>query len=748
MTTNCDLLKKKFLLVMGIICSGVLFAQNRPFPQNVNYGYGFKASNITTAKINTNYINWKTKYLKTCVNGNVRVETFSEPNRTITFSEGQGYGMMIAAYMGDKIVFDKLWSYAKSMLNSRGVMGWQSDCYGFTGCAGKDESACGSPYGFVSATDGDLDIAMGLCIASNQWGGSYSSEAISYINNLKANNFRYSAADGRWIQEWRDGGDETWGNTSYWCPGFYRVFKDFTGDNAWDAIAADTYTLLLGTRNATTGFNGNSVSVNMTTRETKVDYNGARSPWRYVMDYLWTGNQQAKDLTDKLTYWANSQGITTLIDGYEMDGTRAPGYNWTASPAWTGAWACGSMSTSKEIVDKFSAHFDTCNYDGYYFSTLRIIYELVLTGNFWRPVTSPVNTSSVVAIPGRIEAEAYTNSLGVEKESTTDGNGGLDVKSIDQGDWMDYRVNVPVQGNYTVYFRVASATSGRQFQLRSNGTVLTTVAVPNTGGWQNWQTVSRTINFTTPGTRTLRINATSGNWNINWFDIKRTGNGPTRYEAESASLTGTEVFSTTTSDNSGTGYVQGLDAEGDKMTFNVNVSSAGIYKLLIRYAACNNQQNIVKINGIGGSELFIANGSCINWQDKEMTVKLNAGNNSISIEKEWGWMPVDYIEISGCTNCPVNLIAAKTVELIEEKQLFVSNPVRDRLYVKLPESTDPSVFIQVTDLSGRRLIQKRIQGAVSNQIIDVDVSKLTAGLYIVTVQRGKKIVSKKIIVEK
>ena len=79
---------------------------------------------------------------------------------------------------------------------------------------------------------------------------------------------------------------------------------------------------------------------------------------------------------------------------------------------------------------------------------------------------------------------------------------------------MDYNVNVQQAGTYNVSFRVASpygASSG--LQLKSGSTVLATVDIPDTGGWQNWQTVSTTAVLSS-GQQTLRIYANQGGWDL------------------------------------------------------------------------------------------------------------------------------------------------------------------------------------------------------------------------------------------
>ncbi|WP_068782593.1 carbohydrate-binding protein [Paenibacillus sp. GM2] len=122
-------------------------------------------------------------------------------------------------------------------------------------------------------------------------------------------------------------------------------------------------------------------------------------------------------------------------------------------------------------------------------------------------------------IPGKIEAEAWDAMSGVQTESTSDTGGGLNVGWINTGDWMDYFVNVAESGTYTVEYRIASNTNAGEIQLRSGQTTLATTSVPNTGGWQNWQTVTATVPLT-QGLQTLRVYAGGPDFNLNWINFK------------------------------------------------------------------------------------------------------------------------------------------------------------------------------------------------------------------------------------
>ncbi|MBW8682827.1 carbohydrate-binding protein [Chitinophaga rhizophila] len=119
-------------------------------------------------------------------------------------------------------------------------------------------------------------------------------------------------------------------------------------------------------------------------------------------------------------------------------------------------------------------------------------------------------------IPGRIEAEDFDAMSGIQTEGCADTGGGENIGWVDTGDWMDYFVNVTEAGTYQVSFRVASAPGGGQLQLQSGSTVLTTVDIAATGGWQSWATVTKTVTLSA-GKQTLRVYASHADVNLNWI---------------------------------------------------------------------------------------------------------------------------------------------------------------------------------------------------------------------------------------
>ena len=120
-------------------------------------------------------------------------------------------------------------------------------------------------------------------------------------------------------------------------------------------------------------------------------------------------------------------------------------------------------------------------------------------------------------LPGTIQAEDYYTMSGIQTENTSDTGGGQNVGYIDAGDYMDYSVNVTKTGTYEFRYRIASKYSTGEITLKAGSSNLHVIAIPNTGDWQNWQTITATAELTA-GTQTIRIYASGSAWNINWFE--------------------------------------------------------------------------------------------------------------------------------------------------------------------------------------------------------------------------------------
>ncbi len=152
--------------------------------------------------------------------------------------------------------------------------------------------------------------------------------------------------------------------------------------------------------------------------------------------------------------------------------------------------------------------------------------------------------NAIHQLPGRVEAENYdtggesvaygnttvgnpggayrSDDVGIE--ATTDTGGGYDVGYLNNGEWLEYTVNVPdPEAVYSISMRVASLSGGGQLRVRLDGTVLGTIQIPGTGGWQNWQTVTLPNVPLSGGTgsRALRLEVLNSGFNINWIELDR-----------------------------------------------------------------------------------------------------------------------------------------------------------------------------------------------------------------------------------
>lgn len=157
----------------------------------------------------------------------------------------------------------------------------------------------------------------------------------------------------------------------------------------------------------------------------------------------------------------------------------------------------------------------------------QLIAISAITGGFnvnWLKVESLDNTNPGTVI-ATLQAEDFSQQQGTQTENTTDTGGGKNVGYIDAGDWLSYAgtpVNIPSSGNYVIEYRVASQSGGGSltFEEAGGSPAYGTLAIPSTGGWQNWTTVKHTVNLGA-GSHKFGIKVNAGGWNINWIRISK-----------------------------------------------------------------------------------------------------------------------------------------------------------------------------------------------------------------------------------
>jgi hypothetical protein len=135
-------------------------------------------------------------------------------------------------------------------------------------------------------------------------------------------------------------------------------------------------------------------------------------------------------------------------------------------------------------------------------------------------------------IPGTIEFEDYDDGgegLAYHDDVGNNGNqyrtenvdiencseGTYNVGWTNGGEWLEYTVDVTEAGTYNIAIRMASGGGGGNVHFEFDGVNLSgSVHCPDTGGWQNWQTVNATVTLKA-GKQVMRFYEETGGFNIN-----------------------------------------------------------------------------------------------------------------------------------------------------------------------------------------------------------------------------------------
>ena len=403
---------KFILFILLIAFNGRAQLPTMPFPTHYMVTAGcIKPSNYTQTQMDlqvTNfYTAWKNMYLKPgCISGQYYIQYINGAN--ICVSEGQGYGMVILAYMAGfdtqaKAYFDGLFQWYKthpSTVNSS-LMNWRQG----TGCVSNGTDA---------ATDGDLDAAYGLLLAHRQWGSggaiNYLNEAKTIINAIKASEIFTTSTTvqlGDWAHNDVTNKDDT--RPSDFMYDHFTSFNAFTGDATWNSVKTNCFNLIQtmqATFSPTTGLipdfiedvDGTPHPAAANFLESAEDgayyYNSCRVPWHLGTSYLINGDAPAKTAADKMNAWIRtktSNNINNLQAGYKLNGSLISGSNYTdmAFIAPLGVSACVN-SINQTWLNNIWTYIITdpiANSD-YFGNTIKMLCMLNITQNYFPPQTA------------------------------------------------------------------------------------------------------------------------------------------------------------------------------------------------------------------------------------------------------------------------------------------------------------------------------------------------------------------------
>ncbi|MDA3893511.1 MAG: carbohydrate-binding protein [Salinivirgaceae bacterium] len=140
-------------------------------------------------------------------------------------------------------------------------------------------------------------------------------------------------------------------------------------------------------------------------------------------------------------------------------------------------------------------------------------------GNFYKnrmtnwPYPGIIDVCTVTDIPNQLSAETSCDRTGTIKLETCD-EGGQNLGYWEAGNQVKWVVKSNTTKDYQIALRLASTASGKSLTI--NGV---TIDVPNTGGWQNWETTSSFILNIPNGESDLVVSSSTGGFNLQWVDV-------------------------------------------------------------------------------------------------------------------------------------------------------------------------------------------------------------------------------------
>jgi glucosylceramidase len=243
-----------------------------------------------------------------------------------------------------------------------------------------------------------------------------------------------------------------------------------------------------------------------------VTVNSSTGAVTYTVEYFTMGHFSKFVLPGAVRiYSSNAQGTVTAAF-LNSDGSKVlVAYNDSGAPqSFSVQW--GNQSFAYTLPSLAGATF---------------IWSGSQTGNYVVPATSQIQVSSFNRTAGT-NNPADPTTYGFETETTSDANGGYDVGYATAGDYAVFKSVDFGAGINGVAARLAcngNCGGSLEFHLDSpSGTLIGSVVIPGTGGWQNWITVNTSAGGAV-GVHDLYVVITAAPsgmtnlGNVNWFQF-------------------------------------------------------------------------------------------------------------------------------------------------------------------------------------------------------------------------------------
>jgi beta-mannanase len=146
--------------------------------------------------------------------------------------------------------------------------------------------------------------------------------------------------------------------------------------------------------------------------------------------------------------------------------------------------------------------------------------------------------AATVDLPGYVNVEDYERFYdttqgnagtqyrndNVDIGGTNDAGGGFIVGWTDNGEWLEYDINITQAGTYTAEVRVASSPGNGEFTLIIDGDAKGgSHNVSSTGGWDDFDSLFAGLGSLSQGNHTFQFKVEKGGFNVNWVKFIREG---------------------------------------------------------------------------------------------------------------------------------------------------------------------------------------------------------------------------------
>jgi len=302
---------------------------------------------------------WKTAFV--AADGRV----IDNANHGISHSEGQGYGLLLAAFADDKDGFTLLWDWTRKTLGrDDGLSTWRYDP---TRQAPKDDPN--------NASDGDILIAWALVEAFERWGDPTHRDAAARIARMVARRLTAETGLGRVLMPALAGFDRKARpdgpvvNPSYWVYPALPRLASVAGEHDWSRLNDGGLAVLRAARFGPRRLPSEWVSLSDGTAkpargfEAVYGYNAVRIPLYLV----WGGIADREVLAPFLPGPNAPPGLVTVATGQVAEPLLQPGY-----AAMSAVAACAVDGT------RLPAALRGTGMDLYYPSTLRLLALVAL----------------------------------------------------------------------------------------------------------------------------------------------------------------------------------------------------------------------------------------------------------------------------------------------------------------------------------------------------------------------------------